>query len=245
MKKKCMYISLFLFIFFAITIRVSAACPAAEQSELNALAGNVKPNVVPKTREEERTIFNEDTGESETQIIQKEMFAIELYNLTEDMYLKVRDGYSNKENTYYYSDVKDGVLTIDSIYYSVAVKYEIRIYASSASCNNTLLRQIEVTTPLLNPYQNYGFCNDAPDYYLCQPYLTSDPNFTIAEAKAKVTEYIESKKKAEEEEEKNNSFWSKLGRFLSCYGLWILGGVLLIGAIGGYVFVTIRRRRIV
>ena len=79
-------------------------------------------------------------------------------NLREDMYLKVRNNYNDDEDTYTYSDIKQGVITIKSKAISKKINYEIKVYTTDSSCPNTVIRTVNKSTDRFNPYINNSLC---------------------------------------------------------------------------------------
>lgn len=227
--------SFILIFFFSFTI-VKAECSYAKQSELNALASNVKYSVEPK--EEILPIPGVEAGPDDTYI--NTTFSLQLLNLTEDMKVNLYNDFSKSTTSYTYNDVKDGILEINSGTGDQIVKFKVDIYGMG-ECGTQLLRTFEVKTPMVNPYKNYGFCDNVTDYYLCQDYLVEDPKMTSYEASIAVKKYSEQKEIEKEQEiKKQKTFLQMIGSFLKQYGILMFLGLLIVGLI---VVIIIRKNK--
>lgn len=232
--------SFILIFFFSFTI-VKAECSYAKQSELNALASNVKYSVEPK--DEEVISPGNDVDPEEKYI--KTTFSLQLLNITEDMKVNVYNDFSKSTASYTYKDVKDGVLEINAGTGNEIVKFKVDIYGTG-ECGATLLRTFEAKTPMVNPYKNYGFCTNITDYYLCQDYLSEDPGMTFYEASIAVKKYTEQKETEKEQEiKKKKTFLQMIGSFLKQYGIGILLGIVILAAIAIIIIRKNKGRRII
>lgn len=231
--------SFILIFFFSFTI-VKAECSYAKQSELNALASNVKYSVEPK--EEEIPVMDEEAGPDASYI--KTTFSLQLLNITQDMKVNIYNDYLKTTTSYSYNDVKDDILTINSGTGNEIVKFKVDIYGTG-ECGTQLLRTFEVKTPMINPYKYYGFCDNTPSYYLCQDYLTEDPGMTPSEVSAAIEKFKEQKKVKEEESKKKQSLLQMIGSFLKQYGIWIIIGIAIIGVIVIIIIRKVKGRRII
>lgn len=230
--------SFILIFFFSFTI-AKAECSYAKQSELNALASNVKYSVEPK---EEKIVYPA-TETSEEHVLTTTFFELQLLNITEEMKISVYNNFLKTTTTYTYNDVKDGALSISSGTGTSIVTFKVDIYGTG-ECSTQLLRTFEVKTPMVNPYRAYADCKNAPEYYLCQEYLTEDVNFNFQEANSAVKEYIKNKEKEKQEEkEKQKTFMEKLNSFLKKY--WWVGIIIVIlGMAITFVIYKNRKERI-
>lgn len=240
MRKTISLLTFFIFIFFLSFVSVKAECSYSKQTELNALASNVKYSVEPK---KEKVVVPATEEEEET-FYENTKFILQLLNITEDMKVLIHDDFSNKTVTYTYANTKEGILEIQSPTSDNIVKYKIDIYGS-AECGSTLLRTFEVKTPMVNPYRVYANCDKAPEYYLCQEYLVENPNYTLNEGINYVKDFVTKKEKQQSEETKQEkTFFQKLGIFFQKY--WIISVILILALIITlYVIFKIRKERIV
>lgn len=173
-----------LVLFFVSSNYVYAVCDVNETNELNSLATNVNVSYeivqveIPKDEN-----FNYPDGMTEEEraeyVAYDNYFRIHISNLTEDLYVVVRNENTGESTTYNYQDSSNGTITFDRLVTMEIVNYTITIYSSSeTNCADTELYTQYLTTPMYNPYSELVLCEGIEDFYLCQEYLSVDVDFT-------------------------------------------------------------------
>lgn len=153
--------------------------------------------------------------------------------ISEDMYLKVRNSYNSDEDTYTYSDSNEGLVFIDSKTVARKINYEIRVYTNDASCKNTVLRTIKVTTPKYNHYVTSDLCvGHYEDVKLCHPFYNVG-EMTLDEFNKQVTEEIA------KIDNSNLTFWDYVLKYLP----FVLIPVILISIIYIVRIILLKRRK--
>lgn len=234
------YLGIFLLAFFCSIFVVHASCDYETQNSLKVQASNVVANCsvsqVPTGIMVESPVAGPD-GVKE--IVEKQVTAsiATIYNLTEDLYITVKNLNTSEEKNYYYSDSVDGTITWQNLDLSVIVPYEIKIFSNHADCYGEELAKLKIVSAKINDYAFMPYCSGLDTYY-CQKYITEE--ITMSEDQIKELAYKDEVKLRDEESHDevvvNETFWSK-------YRFYILGVVILIGVVSLSVIIIRRRQR--
>ena len=151
-----------------------STCSPTDLNELRQEAANVKATYIPTTVEVDGTV--EDTGDNES--ILESVLDMKVYNVTEKMALRYEysgNGVKSGSFTKSYANVgSDGAITVRQRSYSRVITYTITVIASYGTCSGQTLKTIRITLPMFNYYSLLDACEGIQDYYLCQPYVTSE-----------------------------------------------------------------------
>ena len=148
-------------------------CSATDLNKMRQLAANVKATYVPNSIK---------TGEKSDQMndeeILEDVLDLKVYNVTKA--LSLRFDYSGEgvvagSFVLSYADAdKDGVVTVRQKDYHRVINYVITVIANYGSCSGQKLKTIRITLPMFNYYSRLEVCEGIQDYYLCQPYVTTE-----------------------------------------------------------------------
>ncbi|MDD5865394.1 MAG: hypothetical protein PUD07_02755 [bacterium] len=237
--KKSKY-CLFLFIILFIGKNVFAECTYEEQAKLNSEAATIKAIYEEQKGNLDLSNYICADGQEDCNT-EYSYFKVAVLNLSENFYVKISEG-KKTITTLTYSNVVDGIASFDVEDITETHTYKFDVYTSDkTNCKSKLNRSFYLTTPRLNEYANYSICDELPDYYLCQQYVTfTDMGFSD------FVDKIESYKKEEEEKEKerNKSFFEKIGDFVKEHKtIFITGGVVIIVGVAGVIIIKQKRRK--
>lgn len=216
---------------------VNAECGYETQAKLNSEAATIKAIYEEQLGEFDSSFScNDGQGECEGY----NYFKISILNLSENFTVTVKSKNFNK--SFSYSDVKDGIVSFDLNDIMDTHTFTFDVYPSNnTTCARKKIRTFYLTTPRYNEFYDFGFCQDNPDYYLCEKYVTFE-KMEITDFMQKYDEYIDSKKK--NEEEKNKNFFQKLGEFIKEHKEVFIGAGCTILVVGGVViFLRVKRRK--
>lgn len=244
--RKLKFTSIFLLIFLVGMLNVRAECSMDESSKLSSLAVNVKVDyeIVEKEMPMEEG-FNYPDGLTEEEIANykntSDFFRIHIYNITEELYVEVRNTTTGDSKNYYYADTDNGTVSFDEIVSEKITDYTVTVYSSNKTgCSDKKLTTITKTTPMYNVISELAICDGIEEYYLCQPYLSVKTNFENYESLIKdYRKNKEGKSEASKKEEKKEGF---LGFLKNNKGI-VVATVVLIVTIGGLVTVIIVKRQ--
>lgn len=216
---------------------VDTVCSSEDMARFNELASDIK---VTYESNEELVDDHEDEEFWYTQYV----LDLIIYNLSDDMYaiIKATDShnsiYLNKDNKNNEGNV---VLRINDT--SSVQNLTMIVYADGLGCKNKL-RTITVTLPRYNYYSNFAICDDIPEYYLCQKYITFTVNGeTFSD---EVTKYKEKMALQSEEididfGEDNNNAINQTISFFSKYKYIFVALIIWIGVI--LTFVILKKKK--
>lgn len=240
---KCVLVTLLSFCF---VVNVNAAeCSYEKQVELNNIASTVKATyeeVQIDTGETESYVDDEGIIDESNQVpILKKGFNVKILNLTEKLYVVVKNDHDRSEKTYYYKDTNNGTIDLGNKEADEIYTYTITIRGMEEDCSGYELRTITVVTPVYNPYSEYNFCKDYPDFEYCQEYIT-DASFSLEDFLAKSAEYSEKKQNVltEEEQKEDNKILNFIKENKKI--LTIIGIIILIAGVTTIVIIIIKRR---
>lgn len=245
MRKNAKYLLLTL-LTFCFAVKVDAAeCSYEKQVELNNLAATVKATyeeVEIDTGETESYVDEEGIIDTDKQIpVKKKGFNVKLLNLNENLYVQVKNEITKTSKDYYYKDSDNGTITIATYPADKIYTYSIVVRGYSDGCSGVELRTINFITPMYNPYSEYSFCNQYPNFEYCQEY-TTDSSFNLEDFISKSAAYSqthkeENKKEIKKEENKFLDFFKENKKILI-----IIGSIILIAGVTTIVIIIIKKR---
>lgn len=242
-KKAIIFSMLFL---FSTSVKAET-CGYEEKAKLNNEAANVKVNYEIKQGELDKNVYTPPdaiagTEEEANWNPTYDYFQVNILNLTENIYVEVRNDQNNETTKYYYSNSQDGKIVIDWLNLENVTKFNITVKSTDASgCTDRTLKTLNLTLPRYNEYYLYGVCSNAPEYYLCQKYVTFD-DIDFGYFVRKVSEEVE--RKNQEEIEKNLKWYEKAWNFIKDHKVaFITGGVIIVATGATITVVIIRKRR--
>lgn len=164
-------------------------------------------------------------------------FEIAIKNITEDVYVVVKNDYSDDVFTYHYKDTDNGVKTFESIATDEFVNFTFEVKSESDKCKDENYRKISLETPKYNIYSSYQFCADNPNNKVCKMFVTEDVS---AKDYAIEVDASKNENKKNEENKKNNVVveFVKDNKYL-----FIIGGVVIVIIGVATIFIKINKRR--
>lgn len=175
MKKRDLLLFLISFLFVNVNSVNASTCTYSEQAKLNKDVANIKVTYEEATGKVDPSLYDcqADAGEEELCNSEYDYFVISVLNMTEDFYIVVTNNVDGQRQTFYYSDSQDGVIKFNWEGILNLTTFTISVYSSSETgCPRENYRTIYFTTPRKNLYHYYGQCQQAPDYYICDKYVT-------------------------------------------------------------------------
>ena len=148
-------------------------CSATDLNKLRQEAANVKVTYVPNTV----PMGSEYETEGDDPVVEN-VLDMKIYNVTDKMALLFEysgTGIKSGSFTRTHAAVdSDGVITVRQKDYHRVINYVITVVSSYGSCSGQNLKTIRITLPMFNYYSLLEACSDIQDYYLCQPYVTTE-----------------------------------------------------------------------
>ena len=193
-------ILVFALIITPIDTRAASTCSYKEQAELNEIANNVKANYEIVDIYDGMTLnFENGTGIAEEIESYIKGFKISILNITDDIYVTVKNDYNSEVQTFYKKDTRDGIASFESKITDVLVNYQIEVHSNKYTCIGEVYSKTQLKTPIFNPYSDLEICKNNSSFYYCQQwscyaYISGDIHKLNSE----------SGKKEREEEEKQS-----------------------------------------
>ncbi len=234
-KKGLFILSLLCFLFIP-TIHAASTCDYETQVQLKKEAANVNGVYEAGWYGTGEFEDSEIEGHEPIEITAPEVH-VNIYNITEDLYVVIKDNLTNSEAVYYYEDTDNGTLSwiredIDNI-----VEYEVKVYSNHPDCTGEEIYKFNLKTPKYNKLSYEYYCVDQNDYY-CQEFITQDVTIPAEEIQRIYEERKESQQTIIEEESKDN--------FFKKYFIYIIIGIVtLIGVAAIVMFIRKQRNKVI
>lgn len=231
MLKKLSFLSIIiLFTIIFIPNVFALSCSNKEASDLIAYASYVKAeyNVTDNSKRKTATI----DGKRKNFIIPDFIFNITIYNITDNINIKVTNDVNNEELIIYAKDTEKNAYTFTNDDFGNVYTYTIEVRSNSRFCQNEFLKKIEIVKPKYNAYSELDECHDSNLNY-CQKFITSNKKITMDDFSREV-------KEENEEPEKTNIIIN----FLSKYKARIIFTLILISIAVVLVTIVIVNKKI-
>ena len=163
-------------------------------------------------------------------------FEIAIKNITEDVYVVVKNDYSDDVFTYHYADTENGVKTFESIATEEAINFTFEVKSENANCKDEDYRKISLTTPIYNYYHRYQFCSDNPKNKVCKMFV--DKQITAKEFATEVDAKKNDSLKVNENKTNVVTTLVKDNKYL-----FIIGGIVIVIIGVATICVKIKKRR--
>ena len=220
--------------FFVSTVIVFAEskCDYNEQAELLNKATNVKAEYEIKTE----LIHFVDMD------AYVEHFVIEIYNVTDDFYVLIKNDYNDDSVKLRSSDATDGIISYTWDDTDTIINFTIEVYGSgSTNCVNEKFKTLYIQTPMYNPYYDREICEELTDFYLCQKYIN-----TSIVTEDRFFEQLESYQNGliddNGNEVDNRTLFTKVTDFIKDNKWYFIGGCVLLLGVSGYAIMKKNKR---
>lgn len=238
-------------VIFIDNISAASLCSTSEQAELRTAVSNVKVTNQEMEEELDPSMYGfPDSGDETTEIDPPKInyFDISVSNITEKFYIEVTNDYDDTVTRYNNSNSTDDIVTFSWRNINEVTNFTIKVYTSEdTGCPNELMRTITHKLPRLNEYYGYDLCNDAPEFNLCQKYVTFD---YVEQAKFmdRINEYLANKEQQDsnvnDDTDNNDNLWERIKDFVVDNKYYFIGGgVALVIAAGVAIVVIVKRKR--
>lgn len=232
-------------VFFGINpVNAASKCDYNEQVELNNAAANIKATYEEAKGKVDPSLIIGAAGGNDEAIYY--YLKVQIYNLTEDVYLRITNDVNNEVKYLHYKDSQSGVIEFDWKDLDKVVNFTITVYSSTnTNCPNEEYRKINLTLPRYNKYSDRVNCINNESFYLCQKYITSTEEIDEATFDEKLTAFIN--KTTEEENIRNeaNKTWNeKVSDFIkeNKVTIIVISTIIVIGGVVTTVIVIKKRR---
>lgn len=244
--KKMKFLFTFILTFIIGINSALAVCETSEMTKTRENAYRVSVSYDLMEREVPEGEYTPPDGLTEEELenykLYDNYFNVYINNITDDLYINVKNSVTGNTTRYDSSDAKDGVITIETDGVSEITDFTIDIFPSNEDCGRNKIRSISQRLPKYNEYSEYQFCQEVPNYYLCREYIDFDINYSMSEVADKANSYyleinVEKEDNNETAGEKVKSFFTKHKTAI------IVSGVIIVGAGVATTIVIVLRKR--
>ena len=226
MQKKLVYIFMPIIVFLSFINFVYAECDYDTEAKINNAAGTVRAEY--QTYEYNNNYYDETYDEEVSESYWYGL--IHIYNLSDEVYVKVIDNNGNSKE-YTADDVAaDGVIYVGTGMANEVKNYKIEVYATDSSCVDDVIRTINIQIPRYNVFSTYSQCLEYPDYYYCSEFVSSS-NISEREFYKGIEDYA----KRLEAEKDNQGIISQTAQLIKNHWGAIIILLVCLG-IGVYIF---------
>ena len=180
MKRVFNYFIFTFFIFILFLCKVNADCSYQDRKQMLSDAKNVQ------------AFFDVDLDNNK--------IVFNLYNLTDDLFVELRDLSTNQSFEIYNYQLTDGMYQKDIDNVDTAVTYRLYINSNRSECYGNSVTNKTLTKGIINKYYNDDVCLGIEDYTYCKPVLNKNTSLTDEQIYKKIEEYKKSIQVKEETE---------------------------------------------
>ncbi len=234
-------------VIFVSNVGAASVCSTSEQAELRTAAGNIRAMNQEMEEDLDPSIYGfPDAGDETTEIDPPKVnyFDISVSNITDKFYIEVTNDYDKERVRYNNSNSTDDIITFPWRNLEQVTNFTIKVYTSeNTGCPNELMRTITLKLPRFNEYYDYALCTDAPEFNLCQKYVTFDYVEQINFLE-QITEYLTNKRnQGINANEYDNSLWKRIMDFIADNKYYFIGGGAALVIVAGVAVVVIVKRK--
>lgn len=225
-------------------VNAASKCDYNEQVELNNLAADIKVTYEEAEGEIDPSLIIGASGATEPATYY--YFKVLIYNLPDNLYLKITNDVNDEVKYLHYSNAKDGVIEFDWEDLNKVANFTITVYSSAnSSCPNEEYRVIYLTLPRYNEYSARAKCTDKESFYYCQKYITTEEEIDEKTFEEKLLAFESEEIIKHEQEEEANKNW--IDRFIDTIKenkitVGIASTIIVIGGVVAIVIVIKKRR---
>ena len=163
----------FITVFVSISNVQALSCSNSEVKDLNSIASYVNVSYEVIDRGIKKELISGDSVKNYTQV--KYSFEISIYNITKDIFVRIKDDVSNNTVTVNYKNTNDGRYIITNDDFGRIYKYTIEVLSTNSKCYGQKIRTITLIKPKYNAYSEYTYCNNSSSFY-CQKFVEKNTN---------------------------------------------------------------------
>ena len=243
MKLRKLIVVLVSIMLFSLKGVYAEECSYIEQSNISKMAAEVKAGYTIKERViDSPGLIVVDADNNESVEMHETYLEVNVYNITDSLYVVIKDSKDKIVKTIYYADTEEGTYTFEHTDLSSIITYKLDVYSSGNNgCEKIKYRTFMLKLPKFNPYYGYEVCAGIDDFSGCKMLIENqEPSFNTLLERIKRYKDPNYGKETELEEEENGSF--NLVRYLWTHkilSLGILGFIIILIVL----FIRIRKRK--
>lgn len=179
MRKNVHFLIIFVLSYFIFLPNASAlSCSNKDANDLVSYASYVKAkyDIIDNSKRKTAKI----NGKAMEYAIPNFTFNITIYNVTDNIYLKITNDVNEQEIVVYNKDTNKNTYTFSNYDFGQIYNYTIEILSNNPSCKNESIRKINLTKPKYNVFSEYSECNGSKLAY-CQKFISTNKKINLDE----------------------------------------------------------------
>lgn len=219
----------------------AATCDNTEMKKLNAVASNIKVSYEVETKTVDNLNYKYGGGDPTIEISN---IIINLYNITDDIFIIASNNVNSNTKTIVYSDTQNGKYNLDTFEnISAITTYTFNVYAKNEPCKPRKLKSIEFVKPIENPYYFDENCKNNLDIPFCAQFVTDTfKDINGLDIKSEIEKYRKTNTSKITTKNTDINQNNKVADFISSNKYYLIGGVVLVSGIVITIIVVKKRR---
>ena len=228
---------------FSLTNVSASTCDSATMKDLKGKANNIKVSYEAETKTVENANYVVDGGDKTMEVPN---IIIDLYNITDDVFVIISNDIDNTKKTIVYSDTENGKYKLDTWdNFNALGTYTFDVYAKNEPCKPSKLKTITFAKPIENHLYRSQLCKKNLDIPFCTQFITKPIGITGSELKEKIEEYRKTstnKVTSKKDDDTNNDNKNKVIEFVKDNKYYFISAASLIIVIIVIVALIKKRR---
>ena len=202
------------------------SCSDSELAKLRSEAENVKVSYDELEDAFDYVVPADDGNPSKTIKAYRYSIKMNVYNITNNIYVVETNDKNNDEKYIKYSDTENGKYSFTSDDNKNYINYTFKVYSNTNNCSAKLLRTITIKKPKYNDNYAYVICKENPEVPICKRFITEDINMEGKDLVSEVNKYLEDEKNSDNKSGSNldffvNNKWYFIGAIGGLIAVWI------------------------
>ena len=168
---KKIYMILLLLLIIPAFNASALTCSATENLNLKKEANNVEISYDMEDLSTRKTI---KVGSNKTAFeIPRYKFNVSVYNIRDDIYVKVTNDIDRRVITIYPNVIQNGTYSFAHNDYANIYTYKLSVYSYKDECKDELIGVKKLVVPKYNPYSEYEYCKNSDEDF-CKKFIKKD-----------------------------------------------------------------------